>query len=147
MGGKAGLPKKGHDMRPVPIITAVTGAVILAGAGASVGAAADAKKAEPARQCFYQRNITSWHAPDDNTVLLRVVVSDFYKMDMMGPCNGLDFAGEAIGIRNRGGSGYICSGLDVQVLVPDRIPGRCDVSRISKLTKAEVAALPPKSKP
>jgi len=138
-------------MRPVPVIAALTGAVILATAGATAGAtsgvAADAKKAEPARQCFYQRNITSWHAPDDNTVLLRVGVNDYYKMDMLGPCNGLDFAGESIGIRNRGGSGYICSGLDVQVLVPDRVPGRCDVDKITKLSKAEVAALPPKSKP
>ena len=123
---------------------------IAAGLALLAPAAAPAAPAPAsAQQCFYSRNISSWHSPDDNTVLIKVGVNDVYKLDLLGPCSGLTFAGESIGIRNRGGGGssYICSALDVEVVVPGGIPNRCDVSKITKLTKEELAAIPQKNRP
>jgi hypothetical protein len=65
---------------------------------------------------------------------------------MLGSCPQIDWA-EKIGIRTRG-SEWICSGLDADLISPTSIgPQRCAVRMMRKLTPAEVAALPPKSRP
>ncbi len=42
-------------------------------------------------------------------------VSEYYKLDLMGPCHNLDFA-QGVELRNPGG-GAICSPLDAEVIV------------------------------
>ena len=124
-------------------------ALVASLAAASVANAAETSK-KPTSQCFYSRDVNSWSAPDDNTVYIKVGVNDVYKLDVLGPCSGLSFAGNAIGLQSRGGgpgNSFICSALDVEIVVPDRVPNRCDVSTITRLTPADVAALPVKSRP
>lgn len=140
-------------MKVLPLLAAAVGASLLGSSvlGASVlgsSVPAGTAAADPSsRQCFWSRNISGWNSLNDETLLLRVGVRDYYQLDLLPGCSGLDFAGETIGIKTRGGSDFICTGLDVQVIVPDGLPNRCDVKSVSKLTTAQVAALPPKSKP
>jgi hypothetical protein len=108
--------------------------------------AAEAKPASKDRTCFHASNVSGFRAPDDKTVYVRVGVRDIYQMEMMGSCPQIDWA-EKIGIRTRG-SEWICSGLDADLISPTSIgPQRCAVRMMRKLTPAEVAAMPPKSRP
>jgi hypothetical protein len=126
-------------MRRLIAIAALFAVTTLAGA-------AQAKPAPSDRACFHASNVSGFRAPDDKTVYVRVGVRDVYQMQMLGSCPQIDWA-EKIGIRTRG-SEWICSGLDADLISPTSIgPQRCAVRMMRKLTPAEVAALPPKSRP
>jgi hypothetical protein len=115
-------------------------------AGVVAAALAGGAQAQNGRSCFYARNISSWASQDDTTLNLRVNVNDYYQLKLLGPCPNLRWV-EAIGIEHRG-TDWICSGLDAVVLA--RGPGgppRCPAVSVRKLSKEEVAALPPKAKP
>ena len=99
-----------------------------------------------ASACFYSRNVSSWSPVDRSTVNLRVGVSDYYQLKLLGDCPNVDWT-QAIGLEHRG-SDWICSGLDATLIAPGPAgPHRCAVSSIRKLTPAEVAVLPPRQKP
>lgn len=122
----------------------------LACAGALALALPAAAQPQPgARQdaCFFQRDVQGFSAAGSQTVYLRVGVNDYYRLDLDGPCDNLDFA-LGLGLRNRSGGPTICSPLDAEVIV--RLSGAptdyCPVKAIRKLTPAEAAALG-KSKP
>ncbi len=75
-------------------------------------------------------------------------VRDYYQAKLIGPCLDLPWA-NSIGLESRG-SDWICSGLDVEVIVPSHTgggPQRCMATSLRKLTPEEVKALPPKQKP
>jgi hypothetical protein len=113
---------------------------------APLAGAAQAKPPPSDRACFHASNVSGFRAPDDKTVYVRVGVRDIYQMQMMGSCPQIDWA-ERIGIRTQG-SEWICSGLDADLISPSSIgPHRCPVRMMRKLTPAEVAALPAKSRP
>lgn len=135
----------------MPTITrqAASCAAILLLASVATGASADEAKpktdAAP-RQCFWTRSINGFNAVDDHTVNLRVGVKDVYQLELLQPCNDIDWASK-IAIQSRGSS-WICSGLDATVIAPSPIgPQRCMVKTVRKLTPEEVAALPAKAKP
>ena len=74
-------------------------------------------------------------------------VKDVYAFKLLGHCQDVDWS-QRIGLRSRSGGGFICSGLDAELLVPSSIgPQRCPVSEIRKLTPEAVAALAPKARP
>jgi hypothetical protein len=109
-------------------------------------AADAAPKSHPARACFHPSEINGFHASDDQHVYVRVGVKDIYEFKLFGSCPDIDWT-EHLGLISRGG-GFICSGLDADLLVPSPIgPQRCPVRDIRKLSPAELAALPPKSRP
>jgi len=136
-------------IRTTMIVAGLAGATLLS-ASAAVPAAAAPQGGGAGRSCFWSRNISSWTEAGDRTVNFRVGVNDFYQLQLVNDCPDLRFA-EAIGLETRGGSNFICSGLDVNVIVPrsvtHTIPQRCMGSSIRKLSPEEVAALPPKQKP
>jgi hypothetical protein len=99
------------------------------------------------RQCFFVRNVESFHAVDDRTVNLRVGVSDVYRAELFAPCHDVLFA-QGVAIRSRGGSSSICSPLDAELVAPSPIgPQRCLLSELRKLSPQEVAALAPRDRP
>ena len=103
-------------------------------------------KASSARQCFHSRDVNGFKAQDDQHVYVRVGVKDLYEFKLFGRCPDVDWT-MRLGLVSRGG-GFICSGLDADLLVPSPIgPQRCPVREIRKLSPAEVAALPPKLRP
>ncbi len=113
-------------------------------------AGSPALAADSPRACFFANQISSWKEAGDQTVNLRVGVSDFYQLRLLAPCPDLKWA-EAIGLETHGGADTICSGLDVDVIIPGRVthsaPQRCMATSLHKLTKDEVAALPKGQKP
>ena len=110
-------------------------------------AALAASKSDEGRSCFYAKNVSSWSAAGRETVNLRVGVNDYYQLKLLGACPDIDWT-QSIGLESRG-SDWICSGLDVTVIVPRTTigPQRCQATSLHKLTAAEVTALPKKEKP
>ena len=115
-------------------------------AGASIPQTAAAAARKGGEQCFFARNMTSFAPVGREKLNIRVGVNDYYQIDLLGTCQDLDWS-QRIGLQSRG-SDWICSGLDVTIIVPSQIgPQRCNASSIHKLTPAEVAAIPKKEKP
>jgi hypothetical protein len=116
-------------------------------------AAASAEEAAPtaapgARSCFSSGQISNFAASGDQALNLRVGVGDYYQLKLLGRCLELPWA-QAIGLQTRRGADFVCSGLDVTVIVPRPGGGRerCMATDLRKLTPEEVNALPPKEKP
>jgi hypothetical protein len=125
---------------------ALTAALLTCGA-ASPPAFAKPAATYDAQQCFYTRNVTSFAAPDDKTLYVRVGVRDVYRFDMFGHCPDIDW-NQRLALVSRGSS-WICNGMDAEVITHATGIGhqRCPVSAMHKLTPEEVAALPRRAKP
>ena len=111
---------------------------------AAQDAADDEKTAreEGGRQCFYARQVTGFRNvdDDDDKILVDVRSSDTFEFQLMRRCPELRFA-RGISFKTRG-SGRICDGLDVDLLVPDPNlgPQSCPVTMIRKLDPGEEGA-------
>ena len=120
---------------------------LAAGAGLSGAALADTPVKTPASSCFYSFNWTSWRSPDQNTIYFRVGVRDIYKVDLSGGSRLLTFP-ESHLISQIRGSDIICNPIDLDLRVSeDGIQEPLFVKAITKLTAAEVAAIPKKYLP
>lgn len=132
------------------LITGLT----LAGCAGAPNAAAPTGTTTPAsagaggRACFWASQVNSWtSSEDEETAYLKVGVKDVYKVELFGRCMDLDTA-QTIGLQSRSGGDSVCDGSDVVLIVGSSLgPQRCLVTRMSKLTPEEIAALPPKLKP
>jgi hypothetical protein len=124
------------------------GALALATAASVADSAPPDKKPQSAHQCFSRSMLSGFSAPDEHTLYLRANVNDVYRVETMGPCPDMDWS-LRLGLEDRGGGGWICTGDLAEVIVADRGIGhfRCPVRIGPKLTKEEVAALPRKSRP
>lgn len=136
-----------------PLAIAAAAAVLALGvAGAHPDQArADDKAAKPASKdvCFWARNVTSFAAPDDHTVYVRVNLHDVYRLDLMVSCPDVDW-NERIALQSsHGAGGSICNALDAEIVSHAVGIGRqrCPVKALTKLTPEEVAALPKRAKP
>lgn len=128
-------------MKTTLIVAIVTAAGL---AASSAGAQQAAPK--PQRQCFYSNNVSSFAPQGDEVVNLRVGVKDYYRLDMFGPCQDVDW-NNSIALVSRGSS-FICAGIDATIISRTSLgPRRCPVKSIRKLTPVEVAALPKGAKP
>jgi hypothetical protein len=125
---------------------ALTAALLASGAASPPALAKSAAKYD-AHQCFYTRNVTSFAAPDDQTLYVRVGVRDVYRFDMFGHCPDIDW-NQRLALVSRSSS-WICDGMDAEVITHATGIGhqRCPVSAMHKLTPEEVAALPRRAKP
>ena len=125
---------------------ALTAALLACGAASPQALAKPAGRYD-AQQCFYTRNVTSFAAPDDKTLYVRVGVRDVYRFDMFGSCPDIDW-NQRLALVSRGSS-WICNGMDAEVITHATGIGRqrCPVSSMHKLTPEEVAALPRRAKP
>ncbi len=122
-------------------------ALLLAAAAAPLCANAADKPAKD--QCFWSRNVTSFAAPDDHTVYVKVNMRDVYRLDLMISCPEVDW-NQRVGLEStHGAGGSICGPLDAQII--SRATGigaqRCPVKAMRKLTPDEIAALPKRAKP
>jgi hypothetical protein len=109
---------------------------------------APARSSRPQNQCFDARFVSSFSAPDNETVYVRVGVRDVYKLKLFAPCLDVDWR-MSIALKSRSGSDWICQGYDAELIVPSPGMGRqrCPVSDVMKLTPEEVAALPKRDRP
>lgn len=114
--------------------------VVVVAAAALVASAAPAKETPPAgsapRECFQLAAVSGYSHAKGNRVYISTGPSETYLFQTMGPCPDLDWA-ENIGL-DPATAGPICTGLDVDLIVPSTIgPRRCPVSMIRKLAPGE----------
>lgn len=122
-------------------VTALAGA---AGMGSAGAAPSDPK---PARSCFFADQVNGWRQAGDQAVLVNVGAKQVYRLDLFSSCHDLD-NNLTIGLETRGGGSSICDGLDATIIVRSPIgPMRCPVTKVTKLTPEEIAALPRKDIP
>lgn len=125
------------------LIPALAGLVLAGCANTASDKTASAEPRAP-RQCFFASTVSSFSAVDERTVHVRVGVKDVYRLDLFGRCPDIDW-NQQIALVSRGGNS-ICSGLDATIITKGPLgPQRCPVSKVTKLTPEEVAAL--KAKP
>lgn len=129
------------------IALAAAMALVAGGAASPVALAKSAKAGKyDANQCFYTRNVTSFAAPDEKTLYVRVGVRDIYRFDMFGTCPDIDWNQRLALVST--GSSWICNGMDAEVVTHSAIgPQRCPVRTMHKLTPEEIAALPKNARP
>ena len=79
------------------------------------------------RQCFYAANVTGFRQGPGDIIYVNTNARDYYEFKTLGYCAArLDFE-NAIALRSRGG-GFICSGYDAEIYVPDALgPTYCPV--------------------
>ncbi|HQN51074.1 MAG TPA: DUF6491 family protein [Phenylobacterium sp.] len=120
----------------------LTGA-LAAGALVTLGAAGPAPKQD---RCFWTQSVNGFTAPDDKTVYVKVGVKETWRLDLFGTCPDVRWNND-IALLSRPGSS-ICSAMDATIITNGPTgPQRCQVSKITKLTPEEAAALPAKSRP
>ena len=105
-------------------------------------AAAPATAASGARDCFNARSVNGFTARDDDTVDVQVGARRFYRLELAGVCPNVNWA-TGVALVSRGGTSFICQGLDADLVVPNPGlgPQRCLVSSVRRLSDAEVQAL------
>ncbi len=93
------------------------------------------------RQCFYAANVTGFRQGPGDIIYVNTNARDYYELRTLGYCAArLDFE-HRIALRSRGG-GFICSGYDAEIYVPDALGTTyCPVRSNRKLTPQEVATL------
>jgi len=99
--------------------------------------------------CFFSRDFQQWRAPDPNTILIRVGVNRFYRLELAAPCRTLQFPDAHLVTVFRG-SDFVCSPLDWDLRVsqfPAGITEQCVVRSMIKLTPEQVASIPPRLRP
>ena len=102
----------------------------------------------PRSQCFFHNDVQNFAAADEQSVYIRVGARDVYRLEVFAPCPDIDWS-LRVGLRNFGGSSWLCVGDQVDVFVPIRGfgPNRCPARIGRKLTPEEVAALPKRARP
>ena len=99
--------------------------------------------------CFFSRDFQQWRAPDPATIIIRVGINQFYRLDLSAPCPTLQFPDARL-ISVFRGSDSVCSPLDWDLRVaqyPAGITEQCIVKSMSRLTPEQVAAIPPRFRP
>ncbi|MBL8553364.1 MAG: hypothetical protein JNL41_03730 [Phenylobacterium sp.] len=102
----------------------------------------------PSGQCIRSHDIRNHTFADDRTMLIDVRGRDTYRVTMRGACLAGAMSSDPIVTRQPPGSALICKPIDMDVAVSKGgFPSPCIVESITKLSAAEVAALPKKLKP
>ncbi len=111
---------------------------------------ADSRSASNAdSSCFAASQWNGWKSPSPSVIYLRVGVNDIYRLDLSYGSSELDEPDVHL-ISLLRGSDWICSPLDLQLAVADDSGGFREpliVRSITRLTPAQIAAIPPKFRP
>jgi hypothetical protein len=104
--------------------------------------------------CFFTRDIVGHQIADDHTLYIRVRSNAVYRLDMVGTCLATASSDDPLVIREPPGVPYVCRAVDLDISIAHnagisglaaRTP--CIVDHLTRLTPAEIAALPPRSRP
>ena len=94
--------------------------------------------------CFLTRDVRNHTVADDHTMYIDVGGRAVYRVDMNNNCLAAATSSDPYVLRDHAGTGRICHKLDFDVAVQGN---RCIVDSVTRLTPAEVAALPRKVRP
>jgi Family of unknown function (DUF6491) len=120
--------------------------ILMAGALAAIALAGLPANAQaPGQSCFYSNQWTSWKAPDDHTIFLKVG-NRVYRLDLAS-CPTLNMGGATLITHSH--STQICSAIDwdLKVRGGGGVTTGCIVSKMTQLTADEIAALPKDARP
>ena len=121
-------------------------AVLLSAQDAALG-----QTPAPKNECFFVSQFENWKAGgDDKTMYIRVASNRFYRLDLANACHELSWPSATLINKFRGST--ICSPLDWDMKVSQglgsgSIATPCMVKAMTRLSPAEVTALPKKQKP
>jgi hypothetical protein len=113
-------------------------------AAAVLGAApAFADEGASPRACFFSNQWRGWSAPTPDTLLIRVGLTDVYRVELAPGARVRDNNGDFL-VNRLVGSNTICSALDLNLYLSDDLGfKRPLIARsLTKLTPEEVAAIP-----
>jgi hypothetical protein len=102
--------------------------------------------------CFRTRDITNHTVADDHTLYIGVNSREVYRLGMSGACLAGATSSDPLVMREPPGQAYACRPIDLDISItlgglPHGIPTPCIVKSMTRLTPAEVAALPPRLRP
>jgi hypothetical protein len=107
-------------------------------------------QAPPANRCFYMNQFQGWKAPDAKTIIIRVNLHDYYRLDLAAECYLLKVPDSHL-ITKTHGPDSVCSAIDWDLSVGESgmgsVPEPCIVKTMTPITPADVAALPPRFRP
>lgn len=134
------------------ILASVIGAAALTGAagpraGNVQGADTAASAPSSSGQCFMRRDVRNHTVGDSKTLYLDVNGRQVWKVQMSNSCLASAVSSDPLIFRNDTGGQSVCKPIDLDITVSAGGPSRCIVSSISRLTNAEIAALPKKMRP
>jgi hypothetical protein len=116
----------------------------LLGLAAATALAAGVPAIAQAQSCFYPNQWTSWKAPDDHTIFLRVGQRVF-RLDIAGSCPTLRTGATLV---TRTVATQLCRAVDWDLRVADGgMSTRCIVSNMTQLTPEQIAGLPQNARP
>ena len=126
-------------MTSSPAILAGFACLVLAGC---TPPAAGPQAAASGRECFHAGSVSSFHPISDEIVDIQVGARRYYRLQLFGTCPGVNWR-TAVALRTRGGSSWICQGMDAELIVPEPGigPQRCLVQSVRRLSDAEARAL------
>lgn len=127
---------------------ALSGAAGPAGqAATSVPGVDTATTAASADACFNRRDVRNHTVGGPKTLYLDVAGRDVYRIEMSNSCLASAVSSDPLIFNNQTGGQSVCKPMDLDITVSAAGPSKCIVSSISKLSPAEVAALPKKMRP
>jgi hypothetical protein len=138
--------REGETMVARTLKTGFAGAMILLPMAAN--AQQPAQSPAPKNECFFTSQLDNWRAAGDRTIYIKTRANRYYRLDMGARCPALTFPSPIMVNKFRGSS--ICSPLDWDIRIsqgPGSIAMGCTVSKMTRLTPAEVAAIPKGQKP
>jgi hypothetical protein len=135
-------------MNKLILAAALGSATLIAGASGTLATAGDKQNQQaPKTDCFFNRQVNNFTATNDDKTLYVKAGRDTYRMETFGRCIDLS-SSLNIGLDSHPSSS-ICSAQDVTIIVRSSSMGaqRCPVRTLTKLSAAEVAALPKGDRP
>lgn len=113
---------------------------------AALAASAKSKNSDP--PCFFINQWQGWKSPSPDVIYLGVNMHDVYRADLSA--GSIELSWPDVHLISRSvGSDSICSAIDLQLAIADTT-GFYEpliVSKLTKLTPDEIAAIPPKYRP
>jgi hypothetical protein len=130
------------------VVGALSGAAGPAGQSAAAAPGVDtAARAPTTDTCFKRRDVHNHTVGGPKTLYLDVSGSGVYRIEMSNSCLAAATSSDPLIFNNQTGAQSVCKPMDLDITVAAAGPSKCIVSSISKLSPAEVAALPKKMRP
>jgi hypothetical protein len=123
-------------------------AAAIAALGATHVASAQPAAGTGRENCFRLSMLSNTRPDGDRRIYARVGVNDFYRIDLASRCSSLPYEGNHLVLTPTPGQDLICRPIDLDLKVSENgATEPCFIKSITRLTPAEAAAIPKKSKP
>jgi len=136
-----------YARRDMALGLAAAAALALSVAPASAQDARPSGTLAPA-DCFQVQQWEGWNSPGPGVIYLSVRRNDVYRVDLVNPGQRLDKNGRFL-VNQVRGSSRVCGPLDLDLSIADTLGFSIPLfpRALTKLTSAEVAALPAEHRP